>query len=81
MKCKQCNSDVNPGDRFCGDSGATLEAIPLTPQAMVRPTESDGKTRRFEGHLESVICVAFSPDAALEVAAVRLTPMMRGTAI
>ncbi len=62
MKCKQCNSEVTSGDRFCGECGSVLEAISSTAKAIIQPAGSVGEIGRFEGHLEAVIGVAFSSD-------------------
>ena len=61
MKCKECNSEITPGDRFCGECGSVLEPISST-KAIIQPAGSVGEARCFEGHLESIIGVAFSSD-------------------
>jgi WD40 repeat protein len=60
MKCPKCQAELGQGDRFCSQCGHRVEAASVPPP---RQTAAPmGEVRRFEGHLEEVIKVAFAPD-------------------
>ena len=69
MKCANCQSEVNPDDRFCTECGQRVESS--MPQKIVAsstqttssaPTQGLREVRRFEGHRDDVIKVSFSTD-------------------
>ncbi|AXK40128.1 zinc-ribbon domain-containing protein [Crenobacter cavernae] len=70
MKCTHCQSELRPGDRFCGECGHPIAAAAASAlRQPERLTDTPGEIRRFEGHQDEVVKVAFSADGRQAVSA------------
>jgi len=70
MRCVNCQAELSPGARFCNECGHRVAAPERAPLAQ-GPEVVGAEVRRFEGHQEEVIKVAFSPDGARALSASR----------